>query len=73
MWAYIFGRLSYHFYIPNVSVTSIQLSDNRIFEGRIVLAVSRYIILLRDGGILSILPQTGISRVMVHLPRKDAS
>jgi hypothetical protein len=68
--AYFFGKLSYY-YIPNAPVTSIQLSDNRIFEGRVVLAVSRYIILLRDGGGLTILPQTGISRVMVSLPRKS--
>jgi hypothetical protein len=72
-YAFVAGWYSYTIAIRNAAVTSIQLSDNRIFEGRLVLTVSRYIILLRDGGGITILPQTGISRVMVNRPRKNAS
>jgi hypothetical protein len=70
LYAFSAGSDFSRYYIRKAPVTSIQLSDNRIFEGRILRAVSRYIILLRDGNILTILPQTGISRVMVYLPRE---
>jgi hypothetical protein len=69
--AFVSGRFQAPLAINDEAMSSIQLSDNRIFEGRIILSLSRYLILQRDDMGITIVPQANVSRVTIGPKRED--